>query len=177
MYQLSPTTPIESIRIKALYGKTSSIFLFYPSGSSFTYNRWKSHTMISKEKRDELEQRMLLLKIYEEDLIEKFILGSGSGGQKINKTSSCVYLKHIPSGIEVKCQKVRSRDQNRFYARRELCNKIEEKDLEIVSKKEQAREKIRRQKKRRTRRSQEKVLDDKRTHSKTKSLRQKPKED
>ena len=123
------------------------------------------------------EKKMADLAILESDLIEKFILGSGSGGQKINKTSSCVYLKHIPSGIEIKCQKERSRDLNRFLARRELCRRIEEKDEKIQSEKEQAIEKIRRQKKRRTRRSQEKMLEDKKTHSETKKLRKPPKTD
>jgi protein subunit release factor B len=64
---------------------------------------------VRKEKLDELHEKMNKLEIREEDLLEKFILGSGSGGQKVNKTSSCVYLKHLPSGIEVKCQKDRSR--------------------------------------------------------------------
>ena len=72
------------------------------------------------DKWTELTARMERLGIFEKDLIEKFILGSGSGGQKINKTSSCVYLKHLPTGIEVKCQGTRSRDLNRLYARREL---------------------------------------------------------
>ncbi len=133
--------------------------------------------MVSKDKQEELTKRMLLLGIQESDLIEKFILGSGSGGQKINKTSSCVYLKHIPSGIEIKCQQERSRDLNRFLARRELCRRIEEKDQKILSEKEQAIDKIRRQKKRRTRRSQENVLEGKKEHSKTKNLRKIPKVD
>ena len=81
--------------------------------------------MISKEKEDELAQRMLSFGIKEEDIIEKFILGSGRGGQKINKTASCVYLKHLPTGIEIKCQKERSQAMNRFFARRELCDQIE----------------------------------------------------
>ena len=63
---------------------------------------------LSKEKKSDLEERMEKLKIFEDDLIEKFILGSGSGGQKVNKTSSCVYLKHLPTGIEVKCQQART---------------------------------------------------------------------
>ena len=73
------------------------------------------------DKWEELAARMGRLLIKEGDLVEKFILGSGSGGQKINKTSSCVYLKHVPSGIEIKCQKTRSRDLNRLYARREFA--------------------------------------------------------
>ena len=82
---------------------------------------------ISKEKQEALKKRMEALGIHENDLVEKFILGSGSGGQKINKTSSCVYLKHIPTQIEVKCQRGRSREMNRFQARRELCDQIAEK--------------------------------------------------
>jgi protein subunit release factor B len=82
--------------------------------------------MVGKEKIVELEKRMGELGIHEDDLIEKFILGSGPGGQKINKTSSCVYLKHIPTGIEIKCQKERSRELNRYRARKDLCIRIEE---------------------------------------------------
>lgn len=128
----------------------------------------------SKEKSEELIARMQKLGIQEEDLIEKFILGSGKGGQKINKTSSCVYLKHIPSGIEIKCQRERSRALNRLLARRELCERLEEKLFEIKSKKQQEFEKIRRQKRRRTRKQKEKMLAEKKQHSSKKQLRQKP---
>lgn len=127
--------------------------------------------MIRKEKHDELEERMLRLGIKEDDLIEKFILGSGKGGQKVNKTSSCVYLKHIPTGIEVKCQRERSREMNRFYARRELCDKLEGQIEGKKSEKQQEIEKIRRQKRRRSRKSKEKMLAEKKEQSKKKSLR------
>lgn len=76
-----------------------------------------------------LIQRMARLKILEEDLEERFVLGSGSGGQKINKTSSCVYLKHKPSGQEVSCQESRSREKNREIARERLCEYFEKKAL------------------------------------------------
>ena len=115
------------------------------------------------------------LGIKEGDLIEKFILGSGSGGQKINKTSSCVYLKHIPTGIEIKCQRERSREMNRYYARRELCNRLEEKIENKKSERQQETEKIRRQKRRRSRKSKEKMLAAKKQLSEKKSLRQTPK--
>jgi len=131
--------------------------------------------MIRKEKLDELDQRMEHLGIKEDDLIEKFILGSGKGGQKINKTSSCVYLKHIPTGIEIKCQKDRSREMNRYYARKELCERIEEKDESIKSEKQQLIEKIRRQKRKRSKRSKEKMLAEKKSHSDKKSSRKSPK--
>lgn len=123
------------------------------------------------KKDEELTHRMNRLGIKEEDLVEKFILGSGSGGQKINKTSSCVYLKHLPSGIEIKCQRDRSRELNRFFARRELCEKLEERLFKEKSEKQKVIEKIRRQKKRRSRRGQEKVLAAKRRRSEIKKMR------
>lgn len=128
----------------------------------------------SKDTIDALAARMAELGVREEDLVEKFILGSGSGGQKINKTSSCVYLKHIPTGIEIKCQRERSRELNRFYARRELCEKIAELRFQEKSKKQQEFEKIRRQKRRRSRRSKEKMLQGKRHLSAKKELRRPP---
>ncbi len=126
---------------------------------------------LSKEAKDRLEKRMKCLGILEEEIIEKFILGSGSGGQKINKTSSCVYLKHIPTGLEIKCQQDRSRELNRYHARQELCEKIEERVLQEKSEKQQKIEKIRRQKRRRSRKAQEKVLTTKKKRSDLKSLR------
>ena len=129
---------------------------------------------VSKEKKDELKKRMDKLKIVEDDLIEKFILGSGSGGQKVNKTHSCVYLKHIPTEIETKCQKNRSREMNRFFARRDLCERIEETISEEKSKRQKAVDKIRRQKKRSTRKQKEKMLDEKKKHSAKKNLRKPP---
>jgi peptide chain release factor len=131
---------------------------------------------VRKEKQLELEERMRKLGINEDDLIEKFILGSGRGGQKIQKTHSCVYLKHTPSGIEVKCQKDRSREMNRFFARRLLCEKFEEKILKIKTEKQKEIEKIKRQKRKRSKRQKEKILEQKRKHSEIKSLRQPPSE-
>lgn len=132
---------------------------------------------ISPDKRREAQARMQRLGIREEDLVEKFILGSGSGGQKINKTSSCVYLRHIPSGIEVKCQQDRSRELNRYLARRMLCDKYAEAILKEKSKKKQLQEKIRRQKRRRSRKQKEKMLQQKHLHSDVKRLRAKPQAD
>lgn len=128
------------------------------------------------DKWDELAARMQHLGIQESDIIEKFILGSGSGGQKINKTSSCVYLKHVPSGLEVKCQANRSRDLNRLYARRELCAKMEERLFKEKSSKQQEFEKIRRQKRKRSKRSKEKMLAAKKSRSETKQFRRPPSE-
>jgi protein subunit release factor B len=114
---------------------------------------------------------MAALQIREEDLAESFIRGSGSGGQKINKTSSCVQLRHAPSGIEIKCQSSRLQSSNRFFARRDLCDKLEERKLGAQSKRQQEQEKIRRQKRRRSRRAQNKMLEGKHKHSDKKALR------
>ncbi|MCB1149090.1 MAG: peptide chain release factor-like protein [Chlamydiia bacterium] len=129
---------------------------------------------ISPEKQLQLEKRMRALGIEEEDLEEKFILGSGKGGQKVNKTSNCVWLKHIPSKLEVKCMQERSRELNRYRARQLLCEKFEEKILQVKTKKQQEIEKIRRQKRRRSKRAQEKVLEQKSARSDLKKLRQPP---
>jgi protein subunit release factor B len=133
--------------------------------------------MTSPEKQAALETRMATLGIIEEELIEKFILGSGSGGQKINKTHSCVYLKHPPTGIEIKCQSSRSREMNRYLARRELCDELDERRLGRESKRRQQVEKIRRQKRRRSRRSKQRSIEDKRQLSRKKQLRKSPGKD
>jgi len=80
---------------------------------------------LSEEKDQWLKERMKALGIHEKDIEEKFIRSSGKGGQKVNKTSTCVYLKHIPTGIEVKFMRERSQSLNRFLARRELVKRIE----------------------------------------------------
>jgi protein subunit release factor B len=127
--------------------------------------------MISQEKWEKLQVRMDKLHIVESDLSEQFIRGSGKGGQKINKTSSCVQLRHAPSGIEIRCQKSRLQASNRFYARRQLCDRLEEKHLGIKSKRRQEQEKIRRQKRRRSRRAKNRMLDAKTKHGEKKALR------
>lgn len=130
--------------------------------------------MIKKETWDALTRRMQSIGIKEDDLIERFILGSGSGGQKINKTHSCVHLKHLPSGLEVRCQKTRLRSDNRYHARSRLCDKVEEQILQKKSKKQQEIEKVRRQKRKRSKRSKEKMLADKHKRSEIKQMRSKP---
>jgi len=129
---------------------------------------------VSKEKEEALKAKMASLGIREQDIEEKFIRASGHGGQKVNKTSSCVYLKHKPTGIEVKCQKERYQSLNRFLARRILADKIETIILGRESRIEKEREKIRRQKRRRSRRAKEKMLRDKKLHSGIKDLRKPP---
>ena len=129
---------------------------------------------VSQTKKDALAARMLALGIREPELEEKFVLGSGKGGQKVNKTSSCVYVRHGPTGLEVKCGQTRSREQNRFLARRELCDRLEERILCLASARRQAAEKIRRQKHRRSRRQKERMLAGKRLQGVKKTRRREP---
>lgn len=126
---------------------------------------------VSPQSEKRLLEQMARLAISEEDILEKFIKGGGPGGQKINKTSSCVYLLHQPTGIEVKCQRSRSQALNRFYARRELCERLEEQILGRESKRQQAIEKIKRQKRRRSRKQKEKMLKAKHERSTVKKNR------
>ena len=129
---------------------------------------------VSEAKRDQMLQRMKKLGVHENDIVEEFIKGSGPGGQKINKTSSCVYLLHRPSGIEVKCQRERSQVLNRFHARQILCDRLSQRILGEVSRREQEIQKIRRQKRRRSRRQKERMLRDKHAQSDKKSFRRPP---
>lgn len=129
--------------------------------------------MINKDKWEKLTERMVRLHITEADLVEKFILGSGKGGQNLHKTASKVYLKHLPSGLEVKCQESRGRDDNRYFARERLCDKLHSIISDEKTKEQQRIEKLERQKKRRSRRSKQKPLDEKSRQGQLKSLRRK----
>ena len=84
---------------------------------------------VTEKKAAALRDRMAACGLAEADLAERFVRSSGPGGQKVNKASTCVYLKHKPSGLEVKMQKSRSQGLNRFYARRRMCELLEEKTL------------------------------------------------
>ena len=127
--------------------------------------------MISPETVERIQALMVEASVFEEDIDESFILGGGPGGQKTNKTSSVVRLSHAPSGMQVRCGATRSRETNRWLARRMLAEAILERERGRKSEAQQKREKIRRQKRRRSRRQKQKMLDDKHAHSAVKALR------
>ena len=120
---------------------------------------------------DRIQVKMTEAGICEEDIVESFARGSGSGGQKINKTSSCVQLQHTPTGTLVRCQKTRSREANRWLAREMLAEKILEARDSALSAKRQEIERIRRQKRRRSRRQKARMLADKHHQSLKKQMR------
>jgi len=114
---------------------------------------------INPQKIKALADRFEKLGIKDSELEEKFIRAQGKGGQKLNKTSSCVRLKHLPSGIEVKCQQERSQSANRFLARRLLADRIEETVLGEQSASSKKIEKLRKQKQRRHSKARKKVIE------------------
>lgn len=111
---------------------------------------------VSPKKEAELQRRMEGCGLREEELDERFIRSGGPGGQKVNRTASCVYLKHGPTGLEVKMQQARSQALNRFYARRRMCELLEREQLGDKSPEALKAEKIRKQKSRRRRRAKSK---------------------
>ena len=125
------------------------------------------------ELKPEILQKAEKLKVNPYDIEEQFVRGSGSGGQKVNKTSNTVRLKHIPTGIEVKMQRHRERDKNRMSAYKLLINKIEESILGEKSERAKKVHKLRKQKQRRSKRAKEKVLEAKKKRAQIKGTRKK----
>ena len=129
---------------------------------------------IKVDKEEALMARMASLGVREADIEEIFVHSSKKGGQNVNKTSTCVYLKHKPTGIEVKCQEERSQNLNRYLARRILADKIEASIFGMAQEERKRIEKIRRQKRKRSRRAKEKMLKLKKMHSEKKRMRKSP---
>jgi len=126
---------------------------------------------VRPEKEKLLKERLESIGVYEKDIEETFIRSSGKGGQHLNKVSTCVYLKHIPTGIEIKCSKSRSQGLNRYYARQMLYEKIECLIKGRESAEAERIAKIRRQKLKRSNRAKEKILAEKKMQSQKKKER------
>jgi protein subunit release factor B len=127
--------------------------------------------MMSPGKMNQIESEMIRLGVHDHDLREEFIRGSGSGGQKINKTNSCVQLTHTPTNIVIKCQSSRSREDNRWMARRLLCERLSDIREGIQSERQKKIHKIRAQKRKRSKRAKEKLLADKKHRGRIKQHR------
>lgn len=126
---------------------------------------------VSPEKEAQLAQRMAALGVREADIDESFVRSGGHGGQNVNKTSTCVMLLHRPTQLQVKCQTTRSQGLNRYLARRLLLDKIEALKKGYVDAERSRIEKIRRQKRKRSRRAKARMLDNKSHHGEKKQMR------
>jgi len=126
---------------------------------------------VSSEKEAQLSRRMAALGVRETDIEESFVRSGGHGGQNVNKTSTCVMLLHRPTGLQVKCQATRQQGLNRFLARRLLLDKIEAMKNGFVAAQRAEIEKIRRQKRKRSRRAKARMLADKAHHAEKKAAR------
>ena len=147
-----------------MYGERSS-------GPAYGEHLHMSLFKISIEKEAALNERMQRLGVKESEFEESFIRSSGPGGQNVNKTSTCVFIRHVPTGLTVKCQRERSQSINRFLARRLILDKIQRLQSGIIDEEKKRIEKIRRQKRKRSKRAKEKVLAEKHRSSEKKRLR------
>jgi len=129
---------------------------------------------VSEKTEQDLQYKMSRLCIREEDLEESFVRSGGPGGQNVNKVSTCVVLRHKPTGLVIKCQRERSQAMNRYWARRMLAEKLEAGILGRESDEARRIAKIRRQKRKRSKRAKDKMLAAKEKRGALKKLRAQP---
>ena len=137
-------------------------------------DRLEEIIMVSRDRIRALLVRMTSLGIHRDDLEEEFVRGAGAGGQKINKTSSTVRLRHVPSNIEVRCQEERSLTQNRYLAREALCERLEKRRAEALQSSKAAVARKRRQQVKRSKGVKAGMVRDKRQRGNVKAMRKRP---
>lgn len=118
-----------------------------------------------------LRTRFVSLGVRPEEVEERFVRGAGAGGQKINKTSSTVWLQHRPTGLLVRCQRERSQSVNRLLAWTELAEKLERRRQESANQVQGARELVRRQKRQKSRGQKARMIEGKKHRAKIKQTR------
>lgn len=124
-----------------------------------------------------LRARFVSLRVRPEEVTERFVRGTGAGGQKINKTSSTVWLRHEPTGVDVRCQRERSQATNRLLAWEELAEKLEWRRATAANEAQAARELVRRQKRQKSRGQKARMIQGKKHRAKIKGKRGRPQTD
>jgi len=124
-----------------------------------------------------LRARFVSLGVRPEEVEERFIRGAGAGGQKINKTSSTVWLRHRPTEIEVRCQRERNQSVNRLLAWQDLAGKLELRQTTAAGQVQSARELVRRQKRQKSRGQKVRMIQSKKHRAGIKAHRGRPDRD
>lgn len=124
-----------------------------------------------------LKARFVSLRVKPDEIEERFVRGAGAGGQKINKTSSTVTLRHAPTGVEVRCQRERSQTANRLIAWEELAEKLEWRRDEAANAARSARELVKRQNRPKSRGQKLRMIQTKKHRAGIKSHRGRPERD
>jgi protein subunit release factor B len=119
----------------------------------------------------QIDERLAAAGARAADVEERFVRGTGPGGQKINKTSSTVWLRHRPTGIEVRCQRERSQSANREIAWQELCAKLEARRHAAALEAVNAREAERRRTRQKSRGQKVRMIEAKKRRAKQKARR------
>jgi len=124
-----------------------------------------------------LRARFVSLGVSPDDVEESFIRGTGAGGQKINKTSSTVRLRHRPTGLDVRCQRERNQSVNRLLAWTELADRLEQRQQAAAGAARSARELERRRNRPKSRGQKMRMLEAKKHRAKIKQTRGRSRED
>lgn len=118
-----------------------------------------------------MEERLAKAGVRPGDLDERFLRSGGSGGQNVNKVETAVTLVHLPTGLMVRCSEERSQGLNRYLARLRLAEKLEARAREDIARRRHALEKLKRQKRGRSKAAKARMLENKRHRAGVKGTR------
>jgi protein subunit release factor B len=125
----------------------------------------------SPERAAQVAARLAALGVREADLEETFVRSAGPGGQNVNKTATCVVLRHRPTGVQVRCQATRQQGLNRLLAREWLAARLAALARARAAAERAQREKARRQQRRPSAAARRRMVEAKRRLAEKKAAR------